>query len=57
MMKRSSTKTTLTNISPINKTAKILGLRLWTKLDSQQPIIDRSLIETPPIPPYDDPLY
>jgi hypothetical protein len=56
-MKRSSTKTTLTNISPINKTAKILGLRLWTKLDSQQPIIDRSLIETPPIPPYDDPLY
>jgi hypothetical protein len=59
IMRKSFMKTTLTNVLPIDKTAKIfLGLRLWTKLDGQQPVIDRSLvIETPPIPPYDDPLY
>lgn len=58
MTQRSFTKITLTNATPINKIAKILGLRLWTKLDSQQPVIARSLVtETAPIPPYDDPLY
>ena len=51
-------KTTLTNVLFIDKIAKILGLRLWTKLDSQQPVIDRSTVEeTDPISPYDDPLY
>ena len=34
IMKKSFTKTTLTNVLPIDKTAQILGLRLWTKLDS-----------------------
>ena len=57
-MKKSFMKTTLTNVLSIDKIAKILGLRLWTKLDSQQPVIDRSTVEeTDPIPPYDDPLY
>ena len=51
-------KTTLTNVLSINKVAKILGLHLWTKLDSQQPVIDRTRVtQTDPIPPYDDPLY
>lgn len=58
MMKKSFTKTTLTNVLPIAQTAQILGLRLWTKLDSQQPVVDRSIVaQTDPIPPYDDPLY
>ena len=57
IMKKSFTKTTLTNVLPIDKTARILGLRLWTKLDNQQPVIDRTVEETDPIPPYDDPLY
>ena len=58
MMKKSFTKTTLTNVLPIDQTAQILGLRLWTKLDSQQPVIDRLIVEqADPIPPYDDPLY
>lgn len=57
-MKKSCTKTTLTNALPINNTAKILGLRLGTKLDSQRSIDDRWLVAKPdPIPPYDDPLY
>jgi hypothetical protein len=57
-MKISSTKTMLANATPINKNAKILGLRLLTKLDSQQPVIDRSTVEeNVPIPSYDDPLY
>ena len=50
-------KTTLTNVLSIDKIAKILGLRLWTKLDSQQPVIDRSTVaQTDPIPPYDESL-
>ncbi|PSB54330.1 hypothetical protein C7B77_18440 [Chamaesiphon polymorphus CCALA 037] len=58
MMRKSFTKTTLTNVLPINHTAIILGLRLGTKLDSQRSVIDRSLVaQTDPIPPYDDPLY
>jgi hypothetical protein len=58
MMKRSFMKTTLTNALPINKIAKILGLHLGTKLDSQRSVIDRSIVaQTDPIPPYDDPLY
>ena len=57
-MKKKFMKTTLTNVLFIDKIAKILGLRLWTKLDSQQPVIDRSTVEeTDPISPYDDPLY
>jgi Tfp pilus assembly major pilin PilA len=58
MMKRSFTKTMLTNATPINKNAKILALRLWSKLDSQQLVIDRSTVEeNDSIPPYHDPLY
>ena len=57
-MKKSFTKTTLTNVIPIDKIAKISELHLWTKLYSQQPVIDRSIVaQTAPIPPYDDPLY
>jgi hypothetical protein len=57
-MKKSFTKTTLTNVLSIDKTAKISELHLWTKLYSQQPVIDRLIVtQTDPIPPYDDPLY
>ena len=57
-MKKSCKKTTLTNSLSINNTAKILGLRFGTKLDSQHPVIDLSIVaQTDPIPPYDDPLY
>lgn len=57
-MKKSFTKTTLTNVLPIDKVAKILELHLWNKLYSQQLVIDRSIVaQTDPIPPYDDPLY
>ena len=57
-MIKSFTKTTFTNAFPIDKNTKILGLHLGTKLDSQQPVIDRSVCsQTDPIPPYDDPLY
>ena len=57
-MKKIFTKTTLTNAFAINNTAKILGLHLWKKLDSQRSVIDRSTVqEIDPIPPYDDPLY
>jgi hypothetical protein len=57
-MKKTCTKTILTNSLPINNPAKILGLRLGTKLYSQRSVIERSLVaQTDPIPPYDDPLY
>ena len=51
MLKKSFMKTTLTNVLPIDKTAQILELRLWTKLDSQQPVIDRSLNKQILFPP------
>ncbi|AFY97182.1 hypothetical protein [Chamaesiphon minutus] len=57
-MKKTCTKTILTNSLPIKNPNKILGLRLGTKLDSQRSVIDRSLVaQTDSIPPYDDPLY
>ncbi|AFY92987.1 hypothetical protein [Chamaesiphon minutus] len=56
-MIKNLTKTTLINAFPIDRTAKILGLRLWKKLDGQRLVIDRTVEETDPIPPYDDPLY
>ncbi|AFY96877.1 hypothetical protein [Chamaesiphon minutus] len=57
-MKKTCTKTTLTNALLINNLAKILRLCLVTKLDSQRSVVERSLVaQTDPIPPYDDPLY